>query len=109
MRIGYIFLVFFMVLFPIHLSSNEIISLKSLENINGIFTIKKTKIPFTGNVKEYYQNKKIKYIGSLIKGEKAGEWKHFEENGEVCPANWSKGKESMKESHESVANYLSNN
>jgi peroxiredoxin (alkyl hydroperoxide reductase subunit C) len=34
---------------------------------------------------------------------------HFEENGEVCPANWSKGKESMKESHESVANYLSNN
>ena len=25
---------------------------------------------------------------------------HFEENGEVCPANWSKGKESMKESHD---------
>lgn len=34
---------------------------------------------------------------------------HFEEKGEVCPANWSKGKESMKESHASVANYLSNN
>jgi peroxiredoxin (alkyl hydroperoxide reductase subunit C) len=34
---------------------------------------------------------------------------HFEENGEVCPANWSKGKESMKESHDSVANYLANN
>jgi peroxiredoxin (alkyl hydroperoxide reductase subunit C) len=33
---------------------------------------------------------------------------HFEENGEVCPANWSKGKEAMKESHEGVANYLSN-
>ena len=31
---------------------------------------------------------------------------HFEENGEVCPANWSKGKEAMKESHSSVANYL---
>ena len=29
-----------------------------------------------------------------------------EENGEVCPANWTKGKEGMKESHESVANYL---
>jgi len=32
---------------------------------------------------------------------------HFEENGEVCPANWSKGEEAMKESHEGVANYLS--
>ena len=34
---------------------------------------------------------------------------HFENHGEVCPANWSKGKETLKESHESVANYLSNN
>jgi len=31
---------------------------------------------------------------------------HHEEHGEVCPANWSKGKDSMKASHESVANYL---
>ena len=31
---------------------------------------------------------------------------HFEKNGEVCPANWSKGKESMKEDHNAVANYL---
>lgn len=31
---------------------------------------------------------------------------HYEEYGEVCPANWSKGKEAMKESHESVADYL---
>ena len=34
---------------------------------------------------------------------------HHEENGEVCPANWQKGKDAMKESHESVANYLANN
>ena len=32
---------------------------------------------------------------------------HFEENGEVCPANWAKGKEAMKGTNESVANYLS--
>ena len=32
---------------------------------------------------------------------------HFEENGEVCPANWSKGEDAMEESHEGVANYLS--
>jgi peroxiredoxin 2/4 len=31
----------------------------------------------------------------------------FEENGEVCPANWTKGKEGMKESHTGVADYLS--
>ena len=30
----------------------------------------------------------------------------FEENGEVCPANWSKGSEGMKENHEGVADYL---
>lgn len=30
----------------------------------------------------------------------------FEENGEVCPANWRKGDAAMKESHEGVANYL---
>ena len=33
---------------------------------------------------------------------------HFEENGEVCPANWSKGDDAMKETHESVADYLAN-
>ena len=31
---------------------------------------------------------------------------HHEEYGEVCPANWSKGKDSMQESHEAVADYL---
>jgi peroxiredoxin (alkyl hydroperoxide reductase subunit C) len=29
-----------------------------------------------------------------------------EENGEVCPANWSKGKEGMKADHKGVADYL---
>ncbi|MDH5366763.1 MAG: peroxiredoxin [Cyclobacteriaceae bacterium] len=31
-----------------------------------------------------------------------------EEHGEVCPANWAKGKEGMKDTHEGVAEYLSN-
>jgi peroxiredoxin 2/4 len=31
----------------------------------------------------------------------------FEENGEVCPANWTKGSEGMVESHKGVADYLS--
>lgn len=31
----------------------------------------------------------------------------FEANGEVCPANWHKGKEGMKADHQGVAQYLS--
>lgn len=31
---------------------------------------------------------------------------HFEKNGEVCPANWNKGKEAIKATHESVSSYL---
>jgi peroxiredoxin (alkyl hydroperoxide reductase subunit C) len=30
----------------------------------------------------------------------------FEEKGEVCPANWSKGKEGLKDTHAGVADYL---
>lgn len=33
----------------------------------------------------------------------------FEENGEVCPANWHKGDEGMKASFDGVADYLSKN
>ncbi len=33
----------------------------------------------------------------------------FENNGEVCPANWSEGKEAMSATHDGVASYLSNN
>ena len=32
-----------------------------------------------------------------------------EENGEVCPANWSKGSEGMNATHEGVADYLAAN
>ncbi len=35
--------------------------------------------------------------------------KFFEENGEVCPANWSEGKSGMNATHEGVASYLSEN
>ena len=31
----------------------------------------------------------------------------LEENGEVCPANWSKGEEGLKATHEGIADYLS--
>jgi peroxiredoxin 2/4 len=34
---------------------------------------------------------------------------HFEDKGEVCPANWEQGKEAMLATPEGVASYLSNN
>ncbi|MES2689727.1 MAG: peroxiredoxin, partial [Bacteroidota bacterium] len=34
---------------------------------------------------------------------------YFEENGEVCPADWSKGKAAMKDTAEGVASYLAAN
>ena len=33
---------------------------------------------------------------------------HFQQKGEVCPANWEEGKEAMVATREGVANYLSN-
>jgi len=33
---------------------------------------------------------------------------HYEKYGEVCPADWRKGKDALKDNHESVASYLSN-
>ena len=33
----------------------------------------------------------------------------FEEKGEVCPANWSKGSEGLTPSHEGIADYLAAN
>ena len=34
---------------------------------------------------------------------------HVEQNGEVCPANWMKGKTAMKATRESVSTYLTQN
>lgn len=36
-------------------------------------------------------------------------WKHTQEHGEVCPANWSEGAEAMSADREGVAEYLSAN
>lgn len=33
-------------------------------------------------------------------------WRHFEEKGNVCPANWTEGEKSMEASAEGVASYL---
>ena len=49
--------------------------------------------PLGRNITEY-----LRIIDAVI---------HHEKHGEVCPANWTEGAEAMKESVESVSNYLS--
>jgi peroxiredoxin (alkyl hydroperoxide reductase subunit C) len=49
--------------------------------------------PLGRNIAEY-----IRIVDAIL---------HHEKHGEVCPANWSYGDEAMKESVESVSNYLS--
>jgi alkyl hydroperoxide reductase subunit AhpC len=36
-------------------------------------------------------------------------YKHFQEKGEVCPANWEEGKDAMEATSKGVAAYLSSN
>lgn len=36
-------------------------------------------------------------------------WQFYEKNGEVCPANWKPGAETMKATHSGVADYLAKN
>ncbi|MFM1932971.1 MAG: hypothetical protein RL226_2274 [Bacteroidota bacterium] len=43
-------------------------------------------------------NEALRMVDALI---------HFEENGEVCPADWHKGEDAMKASFDGVADYLS--
>ena len=52
-------------------------------------------MPIGRNVNEY-----LRIIDALT---------HVQEKGEVCPANWTPGKEAMKDTHEGVADYLSKN
>lgn len=68
----------------------------------GLFLIDKT-----GNIRHYVINdlplgrsvdEAIRMVDAL---------QHFEECGEVCPANWHKGTEAMKASNDGVSDYLS--
>lgn len=69
----------------------------------GLFLIDKS-----GNIRHYVINdlplgrsvdEAIRIVDAL---------QHFEEFGEVCPANWHKGDSAMKASNEGVSDYLSN-
>ena len=81
----------------------NLISDSELIAFRGLFLIDKdgvvqhqlvNNLPLGRNVDEA-----IRVLDALI---------HVETKGEVCPANWSKGKDAMQESDEGVSNYLAN-
>ncbi|MBC8150014.1 MAG: peroxiredoxin, partial [Bacteroidetes bacterium] len=80
------------------IADNELIAYR------GLFLIDKdgivqhqlvNNLPLGRNVEEA-----IRMLDALI---------HVETVGEVCPANWSKGKEAMNASDDGVSGYLANN
>jgi len=83
---------------------NELIAIGELVAYRGLFLIDKEGIvkhqlvndlPLGRNVDEA-----LRIVDAL---------QFFEENGEVCPANWSEGKEGMHATHDGVASYMSLN
>jgi len=78
--------------------TNESVALRGTFLIDQEFVVRHqvvNDLPLGRNIEEA-----IRMVDSL---------KFFQENGEVCPAGWNKGDDGMKESAESVAEYLSKN
>lgn len=78
-------------------SDNELIAFRGLFLIDKDGVVQHqliNNLPLGRNVDEA-----IRVLDALI---------HVETKGEVCPANWSKGKDAMQESDEGVSNYLAN-
>ncbi len=78
--------------------TNESVALRGTFLIDQDFTIRHqivNDLPLGRNIEEA-----IRIVDSLI---------FFQENGEVCPAGWNKGKEGMKPDSKGVASYLEKN
>ncbi len=80
---------------------NEWTATSNMIAYRGLFLIDKdgvvrhqivNDLPLGRNVDEA-----LRYVDAL---------QHFEQHGEVCPANWVKGDDAMVETHEAVADYL---
>ena len=78
--------------------TNESVALRGTFLIDQDFTVRHqivNDLPLGRNIEEA-----IRIVDSLI---------FFQENGEVCPAGWNKGKEGMKPDSKGVASYLEKN
>lgn len=72
--------------------------------LRGLFLIDKSGIVRHETVNDFPLGRNVEEALRMVDA-----LQYFEENGEVCPANWVKGSVAMKESHEGVAEFLSLN
>lgn len=80
----------------------ELIATGSMIAYRGLFLIDKKGIVRHQIVNDFPLGRSVDEALRMVDA-----LQYFEENGEVCPANWQKGDEAVKESHEGIANYLS--
>lgn len=81
--------------------NGELIATGAMIAYRGLFLIDKNGIVRHQIVNDFPLGRNVEEALRMVDA-----LQYFEENGEVCPANWVKGKEAMKESHDGVASYL---
>jgi peroxiredoxin (alkyl hydroperoxide reductase subunit C) len=79
----------------------EMVAEGELVAYRGLFLIDKNGIVRHQTVNDMPIGRNVDEVLRIIDA-----WQTFEELGEVCPANWHKGQETMKASHDGVAEYL---
>lgn len=70
--------------------------------LRGLFLIDKDGIVRHAVINDLFLGRNVNEVLRMVDA-----LQHFEECGEVCPANWSKGKDALKATETSVADYLS--
>lgn len=82
----------------------ELISTGAMIAYRGLFLIDKNGVVHHETINNFPLGRNVDEALRMLDA-----LQYFEENGEVCPANWHRGKEAMVGSHEGVAHYLSSN
>jgi peroxiredoxin (alkyl hydroperoxide reductase subunit C) len=80
---------------------NELTSEGSMVAFRGLFLIDKQGIVRHLLINDFPLGRSVEEALRMVDA-----LQFTEEHGEVCPANWKKGKQSLKDSHEGVADYL---
>lgn len=81
--------------------NDEMVALGPMNTFRGLFLIDKEGIVQHQVVNNYPLGRSVDETLRMVDA-----LAHYEEKGEVCPANWQKGKEGLNETFDSVADYL---
>lgn len=84
--------------------NGELVSTGSMVAYRGLFLIDKQGVVHHETINNFPLGRNVEEALRMVDA-----LQFFEENGEVCPANWHRGKEAMVGSHAGVAEYLANN